>query len=143
MTTRGRYALRAMLETAQCEKDGPVSLKHISDTQDISKKYLGKLFDRLKNAGLVISIRGPKGGYLLGKEPDSISIGAIIRAAEGPITTVRCVEKSTNKRCSRLKKCVCHLYWEKLEKHISDFLDSSSLLDLCKGAKDKKTSRPI
>lgn len=133
--------MRAMLETAQCEKDGPVSLKHISDTQDISKKYLSKLFNRLKNAGLVISIRGPKGGYLLSREPDKIPIGAIIRAVEGPIATVRCVMNSTHERCSRIKKCVCHLYWERLEEHITNFLDSSTLFDLCEEARNREIAR--
>ncbi len=130
MSTRGRYALRAMMEIVQCEKDGPVSLKNISKTQDISKKYLGKLFNELKKSRLLISVRGPKGGYLLGKKAEKITIGDIILAVEGPIIQVPCVENSTGRNCTRLEKCVCHLYWETLEKHITDFLDSETLLDL-------------
>ena len=130
MSTRGRYALRAMMEIVQYEKNRPVSLKNISNTQDISKKYLGKLFNKLKKSRLLISVRGPKGGYLLGRNPENISIGDIIRSVEGPITTAPCVESSTNRNCRRLKKCTCHIYWENLEKHIMDFLDSETLQDL-------------
>jgi Rrf2 family protein len=135
MSTRGRYALRAMFEITICEEKGPVSLNHISKTQNISRSYLGQLFIRLQKAGLIRSIRGPKGGYLLSKNPGNIPIGDIIRAAEGSIAPVRCVEDSAYKYCKRVEKCVCHLYWEKLDKHITDFLNSATLLDLCEEAR--------
>lgn len=131
ISTRGRYALRAMMVVAELGKDGPVSLKRISKDQDISQKYLGKLFTELKKAGLLRSIRGPKGGYNLSKCPEKMTVGDIIRSVEGPVTTVPCVESSTSRSCSRIKKCVCHFYWESLETHITDFLDRTTLSDLC------------
>lgn len=140
ISTRGRYALRAMLEVTRHEKNSPVSLKYISEKQDISKKYLGRLFSELKKSGLLTSERGRSGGYMLGTSPAEIKIGDIIRAVEGPITTVRCVESSTNRRCSRLDKCTCHIYWERLENHIASFLDSITLLELSEDNFDSKAT---
>ncbi|MCK4307902.1 Rrf2 family transcriptional regulator [candidate division WOR-3 bacterium] len=135
MSTRGRYALRAMFEIAMQGKVGPISLKHISKAQNISKGYIEQLFIKLRKVGLITTVRGPTGGYLLGKEPKNITIGDIIRAVESTVAPVCCV---INECCDKTEKCVCHLYWEELGKHINDFLDSRTLSDICEEAKSKK-----
>ena len=135
MSTRGRYALRAMFEITMHDKGVPVSLKHISAAQNISKGYIEQLFIKLRKVGLITTVRGPTGGYLLGKEPKNIAIGDIIRAVESTVAPVCCV---IDKCCTKTEECVCHLYWEKLGKKINDFLDSRTLFDLCEEAKSKK-----
>jgi len=139
MSTRGRYALRAMFELAMCKGNDPISLNYLSKTESISRKYLGQLFIKLRRAGLITSVRGPKGGYLLSRDPKSISVGDIIRATESTIAPVYCVDENAESHCDREEKCVCHLYWERLEKQIVDFLDSYTLFDLCGEAKREKT----
>jgi Rrf2 family protein len=138
MSTRGRYALRAMFELAMHEGCGPVSLGHISSAQGIPGKYLEQLFGMLRKAGLIKAMRGPAGGYLLSRDAKSISIGDVIRVAEGVIAPVYCVDGDAEERCEREEKCICHLYWERLERHIGGFLDSSTLFDLCEESRGRE-----
>ncbi len=107
LSTRGRYALRAMIDLAQiqCNNFKPISLRNISLRQEISLQYLEQLFNKLKKANLVKSIRGAGGGYLLNKEAEKINAGDIIRAVEGPIVLVDCIftgkkiNKNSPKNC--------------------------------------------
>ena len=106
LTTRGEYGLRAILDLALREGEGPVSLKSIAERQDISDHYLEQLFSSLRKAGLVKSVRGAQGGYLLGKPAEEITVGDVIRVLDGPIAPVECVSEVDPEDCRRAKTCV-------------------------------------
>lgn len=137
MSTRGRYALRAMLELAMCVDKEPLSLNHLSKVQDISIRYLEQLFIKLRQGGLITSVRGVNGGYVLSKDPKKITIGDIIRIVEDTVAPAPCVDERNDGDYNRKENCICHLYWKRLEEQIANFLDSSTLFDLCKEAKSK------
>lgn len=132
LSTRGRYATRAMYDLARHRQNGPVSLRTISASQEISEKYLEQLFLKLRRKGLIRSVRGPGGGYLLGKEARKITVGEILRAVEGPLMPVFCVDDPPNKRCKRAKDCLMRKFWEDLGRRILECLDSQTLEDLCR-----------
>jgi len=139
LSTRGRYALRAMIDLAQnqCNNLKPISLRDISIRQEISLQYLEQLFNKLKKANLVKSTRGAGGGYLLAKEAGEISAGDIIRAVEGPIVLVDCIladqkiKKNFPKKCKKIEDCAIKVLLEEVAKKINQILDSTSLKDLC------------
>ena len=140
LSTRGRYALRAMIDLAQtqCNNLKPISLRDISLRQEISLQYLEQLFNKLKKANLVKSIRGAGGGYLLAKEAERINAGDIIRAVEGPIILVNCIlageniKKNLPKKCKKIEDCAIRVLLEKVTQQINQTLDANSLKDLCK-----------
>lgn len=113
---------------------GPVAVGDISKREDISTHYLEQILNKLRRNNLVKSIRGPKGGYTLAKKPDKVSIGEIVEILEGAIRPVVCV--SGKKPCQRLEKCVTKLVWDKLGACIDEVLNSVTLADLLKEAKD-------
>lgn len=127
LTTKGRYAVTAMLDLAIHGAKGPVCLGDIAARQDISLAYLEQLFTRLRKQGLVGSTRGPGGGYRLGREADGISIADIVAAVDEPLDSTRC---SGDRNCQRGERCLTHQLWEDLSKHIFGFLDGLSLADL-------------
>lgn len=149
LSTRGRYALRAMIELAslQGNKSNPISLREISIQQDISLTYLEQLFNKLKKAHLVKSVRGVEGGYLLALNPDQISVADIIRAVEGPILIVDCVMKHTQntgkvgERCARLNNCITKSLWEELTVAINQILENKTLKDLCPSILEEKGNK--
>lgn len=129
-STRARYGLRAMLELALNYGKGPVSVKTISENQEISEAYLEQLLALLGKAGLVKSVRGAQGGYLLAQEPAGIRVGDIIRALEGPIAPVDCVKRKDPLICTRAEKCVSRIVWERIRDAVDEVLDSLTLEDL-------------
>ena len=139
LSTRGRYALRAMIDLAQiqCNNLKPISLRDISIRQEISLQYLEQLFNKLKKANLVKSTRGAGGGYLLAKEAEKINAGDIIRAVEGPIVLVDCIlsgqkiKKKSPKKCKKIEDCAIKVLLEEVAKKINQTLDATSLKDLC------------
>lgn len=129
LTTKGRYAVIAIIEIASRKSDQPVTLSAISESQNISLSYLEQIFTHLKKAGIVASIKGPGGGYILKKKPKEISIAKIIRATGEPIKMTRC--SSEKKSCTTNKtKCKTHHLWQGLEYRIYDYLESVNLEDL-------------
>lgn len=131
-STKARYGLRAMLELALEYKQGaPVSVKNIAERQEISEAYLEQLMSFLTRRGLAKSIRGVQGGYLLAKDPARIKVGDVIRAVEGPIVPVECVNKEDPLDCKRWDKCVSRIVWEKVRDVVDQALDSLTLQDLC------------
>jgi len=140
LSTRGRYALRAMIDLTQNQYNNlkPISLRDISKRQEISRQYLEQLFNKLKKADLVKSTRGAGGGYLLAKEANKINAGDIIRAVEGPIVLVDCIltgrkiKKSTQKKCNKVEDCAIRVLLELITQKINQTLDTASLQDLCK-----------
>jgi len=136
VTTRGRYALRAMLDLALNRCEGPVPRHEIAERQDLSSHYVAHLFRQLREAGLVASVKGPSGGYVLARDPGSIRISEIVRAVEGPIALADCVLPIQDDLCQRLDRCAAHRLWMRLSETMVAFLDAISLADLCKEARE-------
>jgi Rrf2 family protein len=130
ISTKGRYAMRVMIDLAQIGGDEFVSLKSISERQAISMKYLEMIVAALNKGGLVKSQRGKDGGYILTKDPKDYSIGDIIRTAEGGLVAVACPECGEETGCSHSEKCLTYPIWDKLDSVINDYLDSISLADV-------------
>jgi len=127
LTTKGRYAVTAMLDLALHQFDGPVALADISSRQGISLSYLEQLFSKLRQQGLVKSIRGPGGGYSLNHSEDQVSIAAIVDAVDESIDTTKCKEKGD---CQNGEKCLTHHLWSDLSKQIHSFLSDITLRNL-------------
>ncbi|ACR70334.1 Fe-S cluster assembly transcriptional regulator IscR [Edwardsiella ictaluri] len=127
LTSKGRYAVTAMLDVALHSQEGPVPLADISERQGISLSYLEQLFSRLRKNGLVASVRGPGGGYLLGKETSEIAIGAVITAVDESVDATRCQGKEG---CQGGTRCLTHTLWRDLSERISGFLNNISLAEL-------------
>lgn len=126
ISTRGRYALRFMIDLAQHGKEVYVPLKEVAESQEISIKYLEQITSLLSKFGLLQSIRGPQGGYRLSKDPSEYTVGEILRITEGSLSPVSCLEDSVN-TCERKKSCVTLKIWEGLEKRVNEYLDSITL----------------
>jgi Rrf2 family protein len=135
ISTRGRYALRALLDVALHAEGGPVSRSEIAARQQISAEYIAQLFRSLAAAGLVRGVKGPGGGYVLAREAAEIRVGDVVRAVEGPIATVNCILPNSRPRCDRLDSCVTRQLWVELSNTIADYLDSITILDLCHKAR--------
>jgi Rrf2 family transcriptional regulator, iron-sulfur cluster assembly transcription factor len=127
LTSKGRYAVTAMLDVALHAQRGPVSLADISERQEISLSYLEQLFSRLRKEELVESVRGPGGGYRLGREPVKISVGEVIRAVDESVDATRCQGLSD---CQGGERCLTHNLWQSLSERISIFLDNITLAEL-------------
>jgi Rrf2 family protein len=137
ISTRGRYALRAMVDLAQHDANGPVSRQGISERQEISADYLAQLFMRLQSAGLVEGVKGPGGGYRPIRDPARISAEQVVRAVEGPIAVVHCTLPCPDEGpvCRRADRCVTHLLWKQVSEAVTEVLDSVTLKDLADQAK--------
>jgi Rrf2 family cysteine metabolism transcriptional repressor len=137
ISTRGRYALRAMVDLAQYGANGPVSRKDMSERQEISADYLAQIFTHLQAAGLVEGVKGPGGGYRLTRDPSSIRPGDIVRAVEGPVAVVHCTLPCADEgpNCQRVDRCVTHLLWKRVSEAVTEVLDSVTLKDLADQAK--------
>lgn len=127
LTTRGRYAVTAMLDLALHSGERPITLAEISRRQNISLSYLEQLFARLRQGGLVSSIRGPGGGYRLGKLAEEVNIAAIIDAVNESVDATSCSGKGN---CQEGEVCLTHYLWDDLSSQIHDFLSKISLQDL-------------
>jgi Rrf2 family transcriptional regulator, iron-sulfur cluster assembly transcription factor len=127
LTTKGRYAVTAMLDLALHYEEGSITLADISRRQGISLSYLEQLFARLRKKGLVDSARGPGGGYRLSREADKISVSDVINAIDEGVDATRCKGK---KNCQGEQRCLTHELWEDLSRQISDFLAHITLGEL-------------
>ena len=136
LSTRSRYGLRAMYELAHNYKQGPVSIKTISENQEISTKYLHSLLSILKSGGLVRSIWGSHGGFVLADTPSKIKIIDIVSTLEGSISVVDCV--SDKDICGKEKDCITRKIWVDVNRAIEKTLSGITLNDLIK--KEKKTT---
>lgn len=129
LTTKGRYAVTAMLDLSLHDDKGPVSLLEISDRQSISLSYLEQLFSKLRRQGLVTSMRGPGGGYSLSRNPNDIAVSNIIMAVDENLDVTNCGNASAG--CNEdNKRCLTHNLWMDLSHRIQSFLDNISLQDL-------------
>jgi len=129
ISTKGRYALRVIIELAQRNTDGYVSLKTIAEHQEISMKYLEMIVSILHASGFVISLRGKSGGYRLAKEPGEYTVGSILKLTEGSLAPVSCLDGQEN-ACSRAENCVTLPMWKKLDTLIDEYLESVTIEDL-------------
>ncbi len=129
ISTKGRYALRLMLDLALNDTGEPVQIKDISSRQDISNKYLEQIVSALNKAGLVRSIRGPQGGYMLTRKPENYTVGDILRVTEGSMAPVSCLEFEDN-NCPREDNCATLMVWKKLDEAIKSVIDTVTLADL-------------
>ena len=137
LTSKGRYAVMALVDIAKFDNINPVSLRDISLRQGISVDFLEQIFSKLKKNEIVKSIRGTQGGYILGKKPSEIKLNNIFDAIDESVKTVQC-KKESKKSCNgKSSKCVTHDLWNELETHINSFFEQKSLEDLV----SKKESR--
>ena len=129
ISTKGRYALRIMVDVAQHDGEMPVSVREIAQRQDISGKYMEQIISVLTRSGLLRSIRGAQGGYHLAKSPEQITVGMILRAAEGSLAPVSCLDEDIN-HCEHAGRCTTLTVWQKLKDAIDDVVDHTTLADL-------------
>lgn len=129
ISTRGRYALRLMLDLALNDQDQYVTIKSISERQQISGKYLEQIISVLSRAGFVKSVRGAQGGYKLAKLPEDYTVGAILRLIEGSLAPVACLEDELN-QCPRSAACPTLNVWKKVDKAVAEVVDNITLADL-------------
>ncbi len=140
LSTKGQYGVRAMFEIARSHSGGPVAIKEIAARQDVSVAYLEQILNTLRRTGLITSVRGPGGGYLLARQPEEISIGEILRGLDGPIALTACQDPMEG--CVRADGCVTSLLWKALGEKIEGFLDAMTLRDLLAGD-DKQKQRDL
>lgn len=129
ISTKGRYALRLMLDIALQGEEHPVRVKDIAKRQEISIKYLEQIISMLVRADYVKSIRGPQGGYRLTKQPKEYTVGMILRLTEGNLAPVECLSGETN-ACPRSRECVTLRIWEELNEAVKSVVDKYTLQDL-------------
>ena len=133
MTTKGRYAVMAMVDLAKHSDGEPVALADVADRQGISLSYLEQLFQKLRRANLVKSVRGPGGGYLLFRDSREIPISEVIAAVDEPLRATRCAPGGPLGCTGGIEKCLTHDLWEELSDQIQLFLNSVTLYDVVQG----------
>jgi len=137
ISTKGRYALKMMIDLAANQADSPIPLKDIAQRQGVSLKYLEQIISVLTKAGYVRSIRGSSGGYQLRKEPREYTVGMILRLTEGSLAPVSCVEES-EAECQRMGSCVTVEIWKKINDAVNGVVDKITLQDLVEWQKRKE-----
>ncbi|MFW6015418.1 MAG: RrF2 family transcriptional regulator [bacterium] len=136
ISTKGRYGLRAMVDLAvHLENGDVVTISSISERQDISKNYLEQVFSPLRKSGLVIGVKGPQGGYVLGRVPEKITIGEILRTLEGKLFEI---EEQKDDSDNIIKKCVYNTVWNVLDERINEVVDNITIKDLVEEYKRNK-----
>jgi Rrf2 family protein len=135
LSTRGRYGVRLMLELALHYGEGPILLKDIAERQGISEKYLWQLINPLKTTGLVNSLRGARGGYVLGKAPEAISLKAILLILEGSLNLVDCVDNPA--LCARSPSCISRDIWGEVSRNMQQTLEDTTLAAMVERQKEK------
>lgn len=137
LSTQSRYGVRAIFDIAYHSAGLETQVREISRRQGISQRYLEQIFQKLKKAGIVGSKRGPAGGYFLGKKPEEITVGDVVRITEGGIEPVLCVSADDSTQpCGRSGGCVTQVIWNEAGKRLKEYLDSVTIGDLCKLAKE-------
>lgn len=136
LTTKSRYGARAIFDIAYNSSGAPVQIKDIASRQQIPQRYLEQIFHKLKQAKVVKSVRGPGGGYLLGKDPAEITLAEIIKAMREPIDPVFCADNGGGgiKKCSRVEECITRHIWKEAGEKITEYFDSITVADLCQRA---------
>ena len=138
LTSKGRYAVMALVDLARFDNVNPVSLRDISLRQGISLDYLEQIFSKLKKNEIVKSIRGTQGGYVLNKNPNDIKLTNIFHAVDEKVKTVQCKKESKRGCNGKATKCITHNLWDELEIHINTFFENKSLKDLLNNNKETR-----
>ena len=138
LTSKGRYAVMALVDLARFDNINPVSLRDISLRQGISLDYLEQIFSKLKKNEIVKSIRGTQGGYVLNKNPNDIKLTNIFHAVDEKVKTVQCKKESKRGCNGKATKCITHNLWDELEIHINTFFENKSLKDLINNNKETR-----
>ena len=138
LTSKGRYAVMALVDLARFDNFNPVSLRDISLRQGISLDYLEQIFSKLKKNEIVKSIRGTQGGYVLNKNPNDIKLTNIFNAVDEKVKTVQCKKESKRGCNGKSTKCITHNLWDELEIHINTFFENKSLKDLLNNNKETR-----
>lgn len=134
LSTRSRYGLRAILDLSTCNPEGPITLRDICNRQEIPLIYLENVLTPLRASGLVKTVQGNLGGYVLGKNPSEITVGSILRLLEKNITLVACVEDPAV--CHQSPKCAARIIWMRLYEAITNVIDEITLADMIEIQKD-------
>ena len=142
ISTKGRYALRLMIDLAENSSGNPVSLKDVAKRQGISDKYLEQIISVLNKAGYVRSVRGAQGGYLLKSDPETYTVGMILRQTEGSLAPVSCIEDDEI-ICDRQEQCVTSIVYKKINDAISNVVDNITLQDLVDWQSEKNGTSVI
>lgn len=138
LTTKGQYAVRALVMLVLTGEGKPVNLKRISEHEGISLHYLEQLFSKLRKGEIVKSIKGPGGGYVLAREPEEISIGEVIEMVDEPISPVFCVDHDGGSpACHRSNECTTQWLWAELGERIREYLNSVSIHEVCEKARSR------
>lgn len=137
ISTKGRYAVRLMLDLALNNTGEPISLKDVAKRQGISDKYLEQIISVLNRAGFVKSVRGAQGGYYLRKRPEDYTMGMILRLTEGSLAPVSCIDEEDEVKCDKQDSCVTVILWRKINDAISDVVDNTTLQDLVDWQREK------
>ncbi len=135
ISTKGRYALRLMLDLAIIDSPQPVPLRDVAEREGISEKYLEQIVTQMSREGLVRSVRGAGGGYLLTRRPEEYTVGEILRALEGSLAPVRCADDSSG--CCRASQCVSLDIWIQIQEAVSSVVDNITLADMVKRYHEK------
>ena len=138
LTSKGRYAVMALIDLGRFNNINPVSLRDISLRQGISLDYLEQIFSKLKKNEIVKSIRGTQGGYVLNKNPNDIKLTNIFNAVDEKVKTVQCKKESKRGCNGKATKCITHNLWDELEIHINTFFENKSLKDLLNNNKETR-----
>ena len=142
ISTKGRYALRLMVDLSLFNSDEYISLREVAERQNISMKYLEQIVSQLTKAGYLQSVRGPQGGYRLTRSPSQYTLGEILRVMEGSIAPVACLETVPNP-CPRAANCTTLPVWEGLYRQIAEYVDSITLEDVVEKGEPDFLSPPL
>ncbi|NLJ98486.1 MAG: Rrf2 family transcriptional regulator [Tissierellia bacterium] len=142
LSTRGRYGLKAMYQLAIHYGEGPIPLKNIADKQNLSENYLEQLVSVLRKEGLLNSVRGAQGGYMLSKAPMDITVGDILRILEGDMAPADCVTDG-DFECENEENCVTKTVWIKIRDSIDEVIDSITLQDMLDKRQENDENTPV
>ena len=143
LSTRSKYGMRAMFDLALCYGRGPTSVSTIAQRERLTVPYLEQLLNRLRHHGLVESVRGPKGGYMLSRAPELVSVGDIVRALEGRMESPSARDRSPSPDAESASHYVTGLLWQKVGARIAETLDTTTLKDLCDEARELEPAGKI
>ena len=137
ITTKGRYGIRAIVNLAAADQNNPVSISQIAAEENISPEFLEQIFFRLKKAGLIRSLRGPKGGFILNRKVSDISLRDVLVAVDESLYPAPCTDRRLDEPCPRVDVCSVHPVWDELSTLVNDYLEKVSIKDLLD--KDRKS----
>lgn len=146
LSKKGEYGVRAMFEIARNFGRGPITIREIAEKQEIPIPYLEQLLNRLRRGGLIKSVRGPGGGYVLARNPRNTNLGEVLNVLEGPVALSECLNPTVVYCCSKIDACVTRLLLKRLSEKITNFLGKTTLKDLCEEgipSKNQKKTRGL